>query len=181
MNLNKHLEIKGLHAPFSPSQPAWINYSDEKIVESYTNKQAAELGTRLHAWAAETITLRIKQPKNNKTLSQYVNDAIGFRMEPEVILKYSDLFFGTADALIFENNILRIHDLKTGVTKVHKEQLEIYAALFCLEYGQLPTKISIVLRLYQNNEITEWEPEGDYIFHIMERIKYLNKLVNSIH
>ena len=101
------------------------------------------MGTRLHAWAKETIDLGIKQPRSKKTIYAYVNDAIGFRMSTEVVLYYSDRFFGTADAISFRNGFLRIHDLKTGKTAVHMEQLEIYAALFCLEYRVKPGDIEI--------------------------------------
>ena len=136
MIFTKHLNLEGLHAPFSPSQPSWLRYDDQKALDVYLNKKAAEIGTRLHAWAKETIDLGIKQPRSRKTIYAYVNDAIGFKMDTEVILYYSDYFFGTADAISFRNGTLRIHDLKTGkVGKIesHLEQLEIYAALFCLE------------------------------------------------
>ena len=126
MNFVNHSKLSGLHAPFSPSQPAWLRYTDEKAITVRQNKKAAELGTRLHAWAKETIDMGIKQPRSKKTLYAYVNDAIGFRMSTEVVLYYSDRFFGTADAICFRNNKLRIHDLKTGVGPVHMEQLEVY-------------------------------------------------------
>ena len=129
MNFNNHNKLAGLHAPFSPSQSSWLRYDDEKVVEVYRNKQAAQMGTRLHAWAKETIDLGIKQPRSKKTIYSYVNDAIGFKMSTEVVLFYSERFCGTADAICFRNNCLRIHDLKTGQTKVHMEQLMIYAAL----------------------------------------------------
>ena len=125
MKFNIHKNLEGLHAPFSPSQPSWLRYDDDKTIEIYSNKKAAELGTRLHAWAKETIDLGIKQPKSKKTLYAYVNDAIGFKMDTEVVLFYSERFFGTADAISFRNNFLRLHDLKTGKTTVHIEQLEV--------------------------------------------------------
>ena len=113
MNFNQHFRLNGLHAPFSPSQPSWLNYTDEKALDVYSNKKAAEMGTRLHNWAKEPIDLGIRQPRSKKTIYAYVNDAIGFRMDTEVVLYYSDRFFGTADAISFKNNFLRIHDLKT--------------------------------------------------------------------
>ena len=78
------------------------------------NKKAAEMGSILHAWAKQTIDLGIKQPRSKKTIYSYVNDAIGYKMSTEVVLYYSDRFFGTADAISFRNGVLRIHDLKTG-------------------------------------------------------------------
>ena len=88
------------------------------------------MGTRLHEWAKKTIDLGLKQPRSKKTIYSYVNDAIGFKMDTEVVLFYSERFFGTADAISFRDGILRIHDLKTGKIPAHIEQLEVYAALF---------------------------------------------------
>ena len=140
------------------------------------------MGTRLHAWAKETIDLGIKQPKSKKTIYTYVNDAIGFRMNTEVVLFYSERFFGTADAISFRNGTLRIHDLKTGkIGKIdtHIEQLEIYAALFCLEYKVKPLDISIELRVYKNDEVVCHIPEADNISHIMDRIVHLDKILEK--
>ena len=145
-------------------------------VETMTNKQAADMGTRLHAWAAETIKLGIKQPKTKKTLYMYVNDAIGYKMSTEVVLYYSPRFFGTADSIAFRNNTLRIHDLKTGKSPVHPEQLIVYAALFCLEYKIKPSDIDIELRFYQNNDIFIVEHTVDDIVHAMDRIVYFDKM-----
>ena len=116
MFFNRHTNLEGLHAPFGASKSSWLRYSDDKIVEVYNNLQAAEIGTRLHEWAKQTIDLGIKQSRSKKTIYSYVNDAIGFNMSTEVILFYSERFFGTADAISFRNNFLRIHDLKTGST-----------------------------------------------------------------
>lgn len=89
-------------------------------------------------------------------------------------------FSGTADAISFRNNFLRIHDLKTGTRPVHIEQLEIYAALFCLEYKVKPTDIKIELRIYQNDEILVHEPEAEEIIVIMNKIVHLNKILEDI-
>jgi hypothetical protein len=177
MNFNNHYKLEGLHAPFSASKSQWLRYDDEKALQVYENRKAKEIGTRLHAWAKETIDLNIKQPRSKTTLSSYVNDAIGFKMNTEVILFYSENFFGTADAISFRNNILRIHDLKTGKTPVHMEQLEIYAALFCLEYKVDPRKIDMELRIYQNDEIIYHNPTFEEIEPIMNKIIHLDKLL----
>lgn len=191
MNFVKHLNLEGQHAPFSPSQPYWLRYDDNKALEVYNNKKASEMGTRLHAWAKETIDLRIKQPKSKKTICAYVNDAIGYQMDTEVVLFYSNRFFGTADAISFKDRILRIHDLKTGKTPAHIEQLLVYAALFCLEYKVDPTTIDIELRIYQNDEIfpvsiyhnqeeyEEDQPTAQTIQEIMNQIVYLDKLLDQ--
>lgn len=180
MIFNKHHNLEGLHAPFGASKSSWLRYDDDKAIEVYQNMKAAEMGTRLHEWAAETIKLCIKQPRSKQTLYAYVNDAIGFKMDVEVVLFYSERFFGTADAISFRNNVLRIHDLKTGTRMVHMEQLEIYAALFCLEYKIKPSDIEMELRIYQNNDIQYHYPTADDILPIMEKIVHLNKLLENI-
>ena len=181
MIFNKHLNLEGLHAPFGASKSSWLRYDDEKLIEVYRNMRAAEHGTRLHAWAAETIKLGIKQPtRSKKTLYSYVNDAIGFKMDTEVVLFYSERFFGTADAISFRNNVLRIHDLKTGVGAVKIEQLEIYAALFCLEYKVNPNEIKIELRIYQNDEVLVHIPTAKDIEEIMNKIIHCNKVLESM-
>ena len=184
MDFNKHYNLEGLHAPFSASQSAWLRYDDDKAKEAYERKKAAERGTRLHAWAKETIDLGIKQPKSKKTLYEYVNDAIGFKMSTEVVLFYTDRFFGTADAISFRKgpngrHILRIHDLKTGVTPVKMEQPMIYAALFCLEYKVRPCDIDFELRIYQNDEVLIHNPGPDEIQEIMDIIVRHNKLLEE--
>ena len=180
MIFTKHSNLEGLHAPFGASQSAWLRYDDEKILTAYRNIKAKEMGTRLHAWAKETIDLGIKQPRSKKTIYAYVNDAIGYKMDTEVVLFYSPRFFGTADAICFRNGTLRIHDLKTGITKVHMEQLMIYAALFCLEYKIKPTDIEIELRIYQSNEILYHNPAAEDIKSIMDRIIYLDKMLEQL-
>ena len=170
MKFNNHRNLEGKHAIFSASQPAWLRYDDEKLITVFNNLKAKEQGTKLHAWAKDTIDLGIKQPKGKKTLYQYVNDAIGYRMTPEQVLYYSDNCFGTADSISFKDNLLRIHDLKTGVTPAHMEQLEIYAALFCLEYKIKPGEIEMELRIYQNEEVLYHKPTAEDILPIMDDI-----------
>ena len=89
-------------------------------------------------------------------------------------------FSGTADAISFRNNFLRIHDLKTGKRPVHIEQLEIYAALFCLEYRVKPEDIHIELRIYQNDEILVHEPTAEDIIQIMNKIVHCDKVILNL-
>lgn len=183
MKFNDHHKLAGLHAPFSASQSSWLRYDDEKTMEAYRNKKAAEMGTRLHNWAAETINLGIKQRKSRETICAYINDAIGYGMSTEVVLFYTERFFGTADAICFRNNTLRIHDLKTGKVgniESHFEQLEIYAALFCLEYKIKPGDIDIELRVYKNDEVAVKNPTAEDIGPIIDKIVHLNKLLERI-
>ena len=183
MKFNDHRKLEGAHAVFSPSQSSWLRYNDDKAIEVFLNKKASEIGTRLHQWDKDTIDLRIKQPRSNKTLYAYVNDAIGFKMDTEVVLYYSDRFFGTADAISFRNGVLRIHDLKTGKSgkiEDHIEQLEIYAALFCLEYKMKPGEIEMELRVYKNDEVLVHNPTAEDILPIMDKIVHLNKLLERM-
>lgn len=180
MNFNKHYDLEGLHAPFSPSQSHWLRYDDDKVMEVFMNKKAAEMGSRLHQWAKDTIDLGIKQPRSKKTIYAYVNDAIGFKMDTEVVLFYSKRFFGTADSICFRNGVLRIHDLKTGKTPVHMEQLEVYAALFCLEYNVKPGDIKMELRIYQNDGVIIHNPTVEDIAPIMDKIIHLDKILERI-
>lgn len=180
MNFNKHYSLEGKHAFLGASKYHWVNYDNEKIADSFVKYQATLKGTVLHEFAAQCITLGQKLPKSQKTLNMYVNDAIGFKMQPEQVLYYSDNCFGTADAIIFRNNLLRIHDLKTGVTKAHMEQLEIYAALFCLEYNKKPGEIDIELRIYQNNEIVIHHPTAEDILPIMDKIVTFDKIIDKL-
>ena len=180
MFFNRHDNLEGLHAPFGASKSSWLRYTDDKIIEVYNNLQAAEMGTRLHEWAKQTIDLGLKQSRSKKTIYSYVNDAIGFNMSTEVVLFYSERFFGTADAICFRNNMLRIHDLKTGKRPVHMEQLEIYAALFCLEYKIKPGDIKIELRIYQNDEILVHEPTAEDILPIMDKIVHVDNMLEKI-
>jgi len=180
MRFARHSELDGLHAPFTPSQASWLNYDDEKAIEVYRNRRAAELGTKLHKWAKDTIDLGIKQPRSKKTLYAFVNDAIGFKMDTEVVLFYSPRFFGTADAISFRDNLLRIHDLKTGKTPASMRQLLVYAALFCLEYKIKPGEIDMELRLYQNDEVVVEHPTAEDVLPIMDKIIHLNKLLERL-
>lgn len=179
MNFNRHFELEGRHAPFSASQSSWLRYDDEKLLARYSTIQAAAYGTRLHAWAKETIDLGLKQPRTKKTINMYVNDAIGFGMKTEVVLFYSKYFFGTADTISFRNNFLRIHDLKTGEHRATREQLMVYAALFCLEYKIRPADIKMELRIYQNDDVDIWQPTAEEVAHIMDRIVYNTKLLDK--
>lgn len=179
MIFNKHDQLEGLHAPFGASKSSWLRYDDEKALNVYQNLRAAEKGTILHDWAKRTIDLGIKQPRSKKTIYSYVNDAIGFQMSTEVVLFYSEYFFGTADSISFRNNFLRIHDLKTGTTPVHMEQLLIYAALFCLEYKVKPGEIQMECRIYQNDDILIANPTAEDIVPIMDKIVHINKLLEQ--
>lgn len=180
MNFKDHSKLKDQHAFLGASKYHWVNYSEEKLVEVYRKTMLIEMGTKLHAFAKEAIELGIKLPKTNKTLNMYVNDAIGYKMTPEQILYYSDNAFGTADAISFKNNFLRIHDLKTGETKASMTQLEVYAALFCLEYGYKPNGIDIELRIYQNDEAIVYDPDPNDIFMIMDKIVAFDKIIDTM-
>ena len=180
MIFNEHSRLRNQHAFLSASQYHWLNYDEDKLLSSYNNALAKIRGTKLHDFARQAIELGVKLPKTKKTLNMYVNDAIGYRMIPEQVLYYSDNCFGTADAISFKNGLLRIHDLKTGITPASMAQLEVYAALFCLEYNCKPAEIDMELRIYQSDEVSVFEPEVDDILPIMDKIVYFDRLINEI-
>lgn len=212
MEWNQHLEIEGKHALLGASKYAWLNYDDEQFALSWAKSYSQQVGTISHDYARKHIQYRIKLKQSCKSeyfmellasgipskvidildiddmysnIMRYVNDAISFRMDPEVILKYSSNSFGTADTICFRGNVLRIHDLKTGVLPARFEQLEIYAALFWLEYGVRQSlgkldDISFELRIYQSNEVMIANPEPDLIHFRMEQIKQRSHDVNVL-
>jgi hypothetical protein len=167
MRFNQHSELEDKHAFLSPSGYHWLNYDDLKLEARFTSAQAARRGSELHKLAHMCITLGVKLAKSNYALASYVNDAIGYKMASEQALYYSDNCFGTADAISFRRNKLRVHDLKTGLTRTSERQLEVYAALFCLEYEQSPYEMSIELRIYQGDEVKVFEPPPEAIENIM--------------
>lgn len=180
MNFNEHWELKGKHAFLSASHYHWLNYDADRLISVYQNWKAKERGTRLHEFACEAILLGVKLSNSKRTLNRYVNDAIGFGMTPEVILYYSDNCFGTADTIKFDGRELRIHDLKTGKTPASFHQLEIYAALFCLEYAVRPETIDIILRIYQMDETLEESPNPEDIAEIMETIVEFDRIIDGL-
>lgn len=180
MNFNDHSKLEGMHAFLGASKFHWINYDNDKLIYTYQKHLATLKGTILHDFAAQCIRLGQKLPKSKKTLNMYVNDAIGYKMVPEQILYYSENCFGTADSIMFRNGVLRIHDLKTGSTPAHMEQLLVYTALFCLEYKIKPGDIDIELRLYQSDEVLVFNPTVEDIVPIMDKIITFDKLINRI-
>lgn len=208
MNFTEHSDLIGTHAFLSPSQNAWTNYTEEKLIQRYLSSKAVERGTRLHEFAAEAIELNRKQ-SGRDTLSMYVNDAIGYKMKPEQPLFYSFNCYGTADTIAYRRNILRIHDLKTGEVEAHMKQLYIYSALFFLEYGKLVSDLrkkgygdndislmlgvrpnelhfepektdDIVLRIYQFNEFKEDHPDPQEIRNLMNIIVDDNRVLMKL-
>ena len=180
MDFHRHLDLEGKHAFLGASKYHWINYDNDKLEVAYVRFLATQKGTRIHTFAAECIRLNEKLPKSKKTLNLYVNDAIGFKMLVEQPLYYSDNCFGTADAVLFRDNKLRIHDLKTGGVPAHMQQLEVYTALFCLEYHVNPSDINVELRLYQSDEVLINEPDPEYIRSIMEKIIMFDKHIEIL-
>jgi hypothetical protein len=170
---------EGDHAFLSPSTYHWINYSLEKLESRWKTSVAAALGTEQHRYAAEAIDRGLTQP-GNTILDLYINDCIRFRMHTEVILYYSNNCFGTADAIAFRYRKLRISDLKTGVSPTSVHQLEVYAALFCLEYNEDPFDFPIELRIYQSDEIREYVGDPEVIAYIMEKIIEFDQTLNKL-
>ena len=197
MNWNDHSKLEGKHSILSPSSPSWLNYSDESsdaLYQRYISQYSQTLGTALHQFACERIRNRLKINAHEKNsllaylikegiprdvidmsyiydnLMHYINDGIGFGLDPEVMLYFSPNCFGTADTINFKKDFLRIHDYKSGRTPVHMEQLEVYAALFCFEYKVKPSDISMELRIYQTDNLAIENPESSTIEAIMDKI-----------
>lgn len=199
MIFNKHLELEGRHAVLSPSKHYWMNYDDDALIRNYISSFATDIGTLVHEFAADRITYKIPLESGNEeaknsllifllkngipfrvidldrifyNLVPYVNDAIGYKMESEVRLKYSDLCFGTADAIGVRRNWLRIHDLKTGQSPASMDQLMCYAGLFFLEYKRdyRPQTMKVELRIYQNQDILIAQPSSEEIKAVMDTI-----------
>jgi hypothetical protein len=145
-------------------------------VERWTASQAAAYGTMQHEYAHREI---VAGNLSNLvgTVGLYINDAIKYRMICEQILYYSENCFGTADTIAFRYNILRIHDLKTGIYPGSVHQLEVYAALFCLEYDKDPFTIKMELRIYQDNEVSVYEADPEDIQFIMNKIQEFDKII----
>lgn len=186
MNFNEHWTLQGKHAFLSPSQYYWINDDKEKLGVRYSNFKAKERGIRLHELASMCIKEGVRLARNKTSLNMFVNDAIGYKMESEQVLYYSDNCYGTTDAISFRKDkatgryLLRIHDLKTGTVPAHMMQLMVYASLFCLEYDYSPYDIDIELRIYQTSEPDILIPEPSEIQSVMDVIvdhdRYLNEL-----
>lgn len=197
--------LKNTHAFCGASKYAWRNYDIEKLIQSKESSYASAIGTKLHEYAAQNIKYHFKIQKGDKrgvlrylivengfppsavdierlfpNLMNYVNDVIGFRMDPEVTLYYSDDFYGTADAISWRDNVLRISDLKTGLMPASFMQLENYAAFFCLDYKVKPSQIEkLEFRIYQDGEIMLAEPDSEILFPIIDQIVEFNSVLSD--
>lgn len=180
MNFNNHSDLKDVHSFLSPSSYHWLNYDPAKLESVYRNQQAKAEGTILHEFASMAINKKIKLANIKKALNMFVNDSIGFKMTSEQVLFYSRNSFGTADAISFKDGLLRIFDLKTGITKPSFKQLDIYAALFCLEYRVDPKDIQVEERLYQGNGFEVNIPESLWIQEIMDKIIEFDTVLENI-
>lgn len=180
MRFNTHSKIVGTHALLSPSSYHWVNYDDQKMDASIFASFSARRGTELHDLAQRAIRLGVRFPDTEETINKYVNDCIGFRMTPEQTLFYSNNCFGTADAIGFKVRKLRIFDLKTGITKCKVTQLEVYAALFCLEYGFNPVEIEMEFRIYQNDEVQIFEGDPLEVTRIMSQIVVFDQRIEKL-
>lgn len=178
MNWKNYSHLTGTHAFLSASKYYWLNYDEEKLISSYKNHQRVALGTQYHALAERLIRLAVRLPESPATLNSFVNDAIRFKMAPEVVLYFSPNCYGTADAISYHDGVLRIHDLKTGVTPASMDQAMIYAALFALDYREAP--VETYLRIYQNDEIIEHNPSYEEIREIGDKIIAFDRLLNQL-
>lgn len=115
------------------------------------------------------------------SIRMFVNDSIGFRMESEKQLYFSEYFNGTSDAIKYydKEKLLRVSDLKTGSRPAKIEQVFIYASLYCLQYKLDPLKTNFETRIYQNGEIYIEQPFGEDIADIVQNIIHKNKVLTK--
>ena len=180
MNFKRHLRLAGEHAFLSPSYYHWINYDPDRLVNRWYTWQKTKQGVEAHQYAAHCIDNKIVQDDDSTLLGMYINDCIDFQMQAEVILYYSDNCFGTADAISFWRNVLRISDLKTGASPTSVHQLEVYAALFSLEYDVDPYDIEIELRIYQDDEVRLYDATPSDILEIAKKIIIFDHRINQL-
>lgn len=171
MKFKTHSNLRNCHAILGASQYSWLRYDENRLREVLANAIAAEEGTKIHDFAAKCIERKVMLADKQETLNMYVNDAIILGMTPEVVLFHSENWFGTADAILYDEDmhILRIHDLKTGTHKAKFDQLKIYEALFCLDYDVSPFDIDCEFRIYQNNEVRTELANPEEIQKIIEK------------
>lgn len=175
------MHLEGQHAFLSPSSYHWINYDEEKLAFRYKTLRAALEGIEQHRYAAICIEEGMVQDDERTTTGLYINHCILYKMHAEVVLFYSPNAFGTADAISFRYRILRISDLKTGVTRTSEHQLEVYAALFCLEYEIDPFSLrGIELRVYQDGRVREYDGNPYFIKGIMDKIVSFDAILNRL-
>lgn len=205
MQWNDHKQLEGKHAFLGASNFHWVNWNDQIFENRYYSQFSTTIGTAIHALAHDCILNRTKLNKHDRHLIEitlyhayipkdaydpddilmnlipFVNDAIGYHMSSEILLYYNNYCFGTCDAISFseKERILRIHDLKTGTTTAHMEQLLIYAALFCLEYHKNPHQFKTELRIYQNFNIVVEEPDANDIETFMNLIQERSQTIMS--
>jgi uncharacterized protein DUF2800 len=180
MRFNNHSKLAGNHALLSPSTYSWVNDDDQKMDARIYSALSARRGTELHEVAQRLINLGIKLPDTTQTMNQYVNDCIGFRMTTEQSLYYSPNCFGTADAINFKALKLKIFDLKTGITRTKVTQLEVYAALFCLEYGYVAVEIEMEFRIYQNDQVFIFDGDPIEVARIMSQIVAYDRRIEEL-
>lgn len=134
-----------------------------------------------HRYAAICIEENIVQDNETTTVGLYINQCIQYRMHPEVVLFYSPNSFGTVDAIAYRYRILRISDLKTGVSRTSEWQLYVYAALFCLEYEIDPFSMrGIELRIYQDGTVKFWPADPYKVKEIMDKIVHFDGVLNQL-
>lgn len=152
-----------------------------KLEFRYKALRAALEGTEQHRYARIAIEEREFQDDETTTLGMYINQCLQYRMHPEIVLYYSPNAYGTVDAIAYRHRVLRISDLKTGFTRTSEHQLEVYAALFCLEYEIDPFSMrGIELRIYQEGQCREYIGDPVYIRGIMDKIVQFDQILNRL-
>jgi len=181
LRFRKHSHLEGQHAFLSPSSYHWINYDEEKLAFRYKTLKAVLEGVEQHRYAAICIEEGVVQDDETTTVGMYINQCIQYKMSSEVVLFYSPNAYGTVDAIAYRHRRLRISDLKTGVSRTSEHQLEVYAALFCLEYEIDPFSMrDIELRIYQDASVRQYIGDPYFIKAIMDKIEKFDEILNQL-
>lgn len=77
------------HAPFAPSQPSWLGYSDEQVIEAYKSRHRAEIGTEIHEWASIQVNLSSKASGIRE-----VEKGVKTHIYTKYIMPYEDTDYG---------------------------------------------------------------------------------------
>lgn len=149
------------------------------IHDKYIREQISE---KSRLYGATLIKHMDYLPKETyPTVKMFVNDSISYGMESESKVEYSECFWGTADAIKYDqgSKLLQVFDLKTGSRPGKISQLYTYAALYCLQHDLKPDSISFETRIYQSGDILTDNPPSELIYDLMKTIVHGDSIITK--